>query len=187
MRPNWFVGLPVAPHQWHLDLLATAPADVRRTHPDDLHITVAFLGGVDATAAENAWAMVLPDTAPAITVTLAGLAALGNQRRPTALSVLLGDGRSETAALISRLAPPMCRAAGVAESRYAVKPHVTVARPARNATAAERARAVAWATEAPEVGATVTLDRIALYTWSEDRQTRKFRMVRHQSLAGASR
>jgi 2'-5' RNA ligase len=181
---NWFVGLPVPAGSWLEPLLTGAPADVQRLHPDDLHITVAFLGHVERDAAERAWAVVHDFEPGNVPVRLSGLEPMGNPRRPTALSVMLDEGHDETVALITAVRAPILEAAGVLADRYGVKPHITVARPARKADARARGRAVAWAKAVPPIGATVTLDRIALYTWSADRRLRKFRVVHDKALAG---
>jgi len=63
------------------------------------------------------------------------------------------------------------------------KPHVTIARPRRAATAAHRAEGLAWA-RAVELGsARRRLDRIALYTWSDLRTERLFKIVAERNLA----
>jgi 2'-5' RNA ligase len=147
-------------------------------------MTVAFLGGVGEQAAERAWAVTEGfDHAP-ITVRLSGLAPMGNPRRPTALSVLLGEGRDETIRLIAALQDPMLEAAGAPPARRSIKPHITVARPPRKANAAMRKRAVAWAESVPPIDTEVTIDRVALYTWSTDRRERKFRVVHERALSG---
>jgi len=61
-----------------------------------------------------------------------------------------------------------------------------VARPGRRASGVERRRATEWAHERPPVGAEITLDRIVLLTWAEDRQLRQFRTVAQRSLAPAA-
>jgi 2'-5' RNA ligase len=184
VRPNWFVGLPVDAGTWLEPLLADAPRGLHHVHPDDLHLTVAFFGGVDEEQAMRGWAVSERVKHAPISVRLSGLAPMGNPRRPTALSVVLGEGRDETIALIAEIKDDMLAAAQVRPDTRAIKPHVTVARPPRKASNAERRRAVTWAEGVTPIGAAVTLDRIALYTWSDDRRERKFRVVVDRALAG---
>lgn len=192
MRPNWFVGLPVDAEGWLAPLLATAPPGLRHMHPEDVHLTVAFFGGVDEDAALRGWAVGAAARSAPISVRLSGLAPMGNPRRPTALSVVLDQGREEAIALIASMKDDMLSAAGARSDTRAIKPHITVARPPRKASAAERKRAVAWAEDVDPVGVAVTLDRVALYTWSEDRRERKprgggrrqFRVVVERALDG---
>jgi hypothetical protein len=52
MQPNWFVGFPLKAGPWFTGLVADVPSGIRVLHPQDLHLTVAFLGacGQDASA-----------------------------------------------------------------------------------------------------------------------------------------
>lgn len=186
MRPNWFVGLPVDGADWLAPLLDGAPPDLRCVHPEDLHLTVAFFGGVDEIHAMRGWSIAERLRHGPISVRLSGLVPMGNPRRPTALSVTLDEGRDATIALIAAIKADMLEAAGTPADRRPIKPHITVARPPRKAASADRRRAVAWAKALAPIGARVTLDRIALYTWSEERRDRKFRVVANQVLEGES-
>lgn len=187
MRPNWFVGLPVSPGTWLGPLLAEAPADLKRIHPDDLHLSVAFLGDVSEEAARRAWAIAEAYHHAPLSVRLSGLAPMGNPRRPTALSVLLSDGHDEVCALIAALRGPMARAAGTREDDRPPKPHITVARPPRKAPGEARRQAVRWAESHAPLDVPLTLSDIALYTWSAERNERKFQIAVQRSMMGGVR
>ncbi len=183
MLPNWFVGLPVVAVPWHASLLRTAPPGLSELHPDDLHITVAFFGGVSETRAAAGFEVACGLRADPLVVRLSGLEPMGNPRRPTALSVVLGDGAERTGALIASVKGAALEAAGAPADRYGIHPHITVLRPPRRATDEDRRVAVAWAKTVAPLDVAVTLDRVALYTWSEDRRTRKFRVVREHAFS----
>ena len=178
VHPNWFIGLPVPAEPWFSGLVT--PRDLRRFAPADLHLTVAFLGGCTPQQAHAAWAC--PTPGGPFTVQLAGIAPMGNPRRPSALAVLLDDP-AEVAGHIGRWRQPMWRAAGARPDTRPPKPHCTVARPRRKATDAERAAAVRWARSVPPLGTRLHLDRIALYTWSDDRRASLFRIVDERVLS----
>lgn len=184
MRPNWFVGLPVSAGRWLEKLLEEAPSDLKRIHPDDVHLSVAFFGDVSEEAARRAWAIAEAYHHPPLAVRLSGLAPMGNPRRPTALSVMLSEGHDEVCALIAGLRGPMAKAAGAREDDRPPKPHITVARPPRKATGEARRRAVRWAERHPPLDVPLTLNDIALYTWSEERKERKFRIAERRSMSG---
>ncbi|HHH29547.1 MAG TPA: hypothetical protein ENK57_14535, partial [Polyangiaceae bacterium] len=152
--------MPVAPGDWLAPLLADAPAGLRRFHPDDLHMTVAFLGGCGRERAEAAFATASGHTLSAFAVTLDRLAPMGNPRRPSALSVLVARGHDEAATVMSLLRPAMWEAAGAKPDTRPAKPHITVARPPRKAGAKERPAAVEWATSKPPIGEVLTIDRL---------------------------
>jgi len=182
MEGNWFVGLPVPTAGWFGRLVRGAPPSVRVFHPDDVHLTVAFFGRVGEQRARLGWERMAGYEGKAIPVSLGRLAPMGNPRRPSALSVILEGGFDEVARLIATLRGPALEAAGAKPDTRPPKPHITVARPQRKASGSERRQAVAWAESKPAVAAAVTLDRLALLSWSEDRRERQFRIVAERAL-----
>jgi 2'-5' RNA ligase len=183
MRPNWFFAFPL-PGQFVLDL-PELPRGFRRYHPDDVHLTLAFLGGCGEAAAQRALealdARLLAVQPKPLQVTLAEVVPMGPKRKYSALSALLAKGRAETEACIGALRDAPTVAAKGREEQRAPKAHVTIARPFR-AKESERAAGLAWA-RSLELGAVhATLDRIALYTWSETRKERLFRIVAERPL-----
>ena len=180
-RANWFVGLPVPAGRWFSERVRDPPPGTRLFSPGDLHLTVAFLGPVGAAAARRAWNEVPPLLsgfgASPMDATLGGVVPPGHPLRPSALSALLDQGNDAVIALIAALRGRLLRLAGARPDRRAPKPHLTLARPGRRATDAERNRAVAWSRELDLAGVPVHLDRIALYTWADDRRRVLFRIV----------
>lgn len=169
--------MPVAAGDWFDPLLADAPASLRRFHPDDLHMTVAFLGACGSGRAKAAFATAEGHDASAFRIELDRLVPMGDPRRPSALSALVAEGHDEAVAIMDTLRPTMWRAAEAKPDGRPAKPHITVARPPRRAGASERRAAIEWAASKPPIGVTLTIDRLCLYTWSEDRRLRQFRVV----------
>jgi 2'-5' RNA ligase len=173
---NWFIGLPVATGAW-FDAIEVPPA-VRKFGPDDVHLTVAFLGAVEAELARRAFAEAAAFPLPRLTIELGKLEALGDRRHPSAFSALLTRGREEVERAIGQARAPLY---ALAKARPDPRPplaHATLARPQRRIAPSELAHAIAWA-HALELGAPrVELDRIALYTWSADRRGALFRIDR---------
>jgi 2'-5' RNA ligase len=184
---NWFVGLPVAAGPWFAELTKDAPREVRVFHPDDLHLTVAFLGRCGEERARAAWAVAEGFRAAPIRARLGGLRGLGNPRRPSALSAVLLTGHDEAVAVCRALRDPMIEAAGARPEAREPLPHLTVARPAMRAGPRERRVAVAWAEAKKPIGIDIVLDRLALFTWSDDRKARQFQIVLERLLAQSSR
>lgn len=175
MKPNWFVALAVPADPWWSRVTAPPPG-VRLFHPDDLHLTVAFLGPVSRIDAEAAFAVACEDwpTGP-VDIALGDVRAMGNPRRPSALSVVVTDGATVLGAAIASVRDEMWARAGARPEDRPPLPHVTIARPSRSASAAERAAALAWGAGLDLGNPRVTLSRLVLYGWAEDRSVRLFR------------
>jgi 2'-5' RNA ligase len=175
MHANWFVAVTV-PGAEIAARLSAPPRGVRCLHADDFHLTIAFLGACGPERARRGFdALVWP--LGALDVTLGEVVPMGSPHRFSALSALLVQGRAEVESAMGVARAPICAAAGVAVDPRPPKAHVTIARPARRASATERDTALRWARALPLAGVRVRLAELALYTWSEDRRERLFRRV----------
>ena len=184
-RPNWFFAFPID-GAFVLDL-PPLPTNFRRFHPEDLHLTLAFLGGVAEAAALDALAALdarlVEAPLSAIDVSLADVVPMGGSRRSySVLSVLLDQGRVETTAYLSALRDHLTEAASGRRDKRPPKPHVSIARPRIRATDADREAGLSWASQLSLGGVHARLDRIALYTWSEARRDRLFQIVAERRL-----
>lgn len=183
MRPNWFIALPVPADSWFAERVAAhPPTSVRLFHPDDLHLTIAFLGGVEESAAWRAWELRRLWTQGPVRVSFGEVVGMGPPAQFSALSALLERGRAEVEAGMGACRDAMLTAAGARPDPHPIKAHVTLARPRRDARHAERGAALAWALHLPLRDVTAELSEIALYTWPEDRRERQFRTVERQPL-----
>jgi len=185
-RPNWFLAFPID-GAFVLELPALPP-NFRRFHPDDVHLTLAFLGGSSEEGALRALAALDDRLAatplPAIRISLGEVVPMGGSPRSyTALSALLERGRTETTATIATLRAGLLEAAAARPDLRTPKPHVSIARPRRQATDAQRAAALSWAAALDLRHVTAELGRIALYTWHEARHERLFRIVAERRLS----
>lgn len=184
MRANWFFGFPIDGR--FLLQLPEPPAGFRRYHPDDVHLTLAFLGACGDEAAARAFArleeLLARDPLPAVSISLGAVVGMGSRRAYSALSALLVRGRAEMEAEIGALRAPLIASAGGPPDTRPPKAHVTLARPRRSAGAGERRAGLEWATGL-ELGSIETVvDRVALYTWHEPRGERLFRRVAERRL-----
>jgi 2'-5' RNA ligase len=184
-RPNFFFAFPLD-GQFVLQLPAP-PAFFRMFHPEDVHLTLSFLGGCGQAAAERAL-LALDEVlcrapAPSIRVSLGEVVPMGPARAYSALSALLERGREPTTQLIGSMRDVLSEAALGRREQRAPKPHVTIARPRSHATEAARKAGVEWAAQLNLLDVEATLDRVALYTWSEgNRRDRLFRIIAERSL-----
>jgi len=184
-RPNWFFAFPID-GAFVLELPAL-PSNFRRFHPEDVHLTLAFLGGCGALAAERALAALdlrlASEPLPPLTVSLGEVVAMGGSRRTySALSALLDRGRAEASACIGALRDLLTQTASGRTEKRPPKPHVSIARPRARASEADRDAGLAWAATLKLRSVEATIDRVALYTWSEMRRDRLFQIVAERKL-----
>lgn len=184
MRPNWFFGFPID-GAFLLDL-PTLPKHFRRFHENDVHMTLAFLGGCGEEAALRALSALDERLASApihaMDISLGEVVAMGSPRRYTALSALLDRGREEAEACVTTYRDLLTETASGRRDERPAKPHVTIARPRRRAADADRKAGLEWAATVDLHAVTATLDRVALYTWSEKRVDQMFRIVAERRL-----
>lgn len=185
MRPNWFLAFPVD-GRFVLEL-PELPPTFRRYHPDDVHLTLSFLGGCGEQAALRALTALDQALAAApvssISVTLGQVVPMGARGRYSALSALLSEGRVETERCIGALRDFASEAALGKREHRPPQAHITLARPGRTSSAERRAEGLAWASQQSLEAVRARLSRIALYTWSDNRRERLFRIVTERALS----
>ena len=176
MKPNWFVALPVS---WNgvSRVLSTLPPECRGFHPDDLHMTVAFLGAMPADRKEPVIEVMKGIQAGAMSVQLGPLLTLPSSSRVSALSFSVSAGREQVESLISQCRGPLLKAAGAKPDHRPPLAHLTIARPLRKARETGKRKAREWAGQVIPPENKLTLSRLALYTWADDRRTRQFQIV----------
>jgi 2'-5' RNA ligase len=182
MGANWFIALPIPAAEW-FGRLPAPPAQVRLFPRDDLHLTVAFLGPVSAESAQAAFAQASGWPRGALEVQLGRVLPMGRPRRYSALSAELVLGRAPVERAITLVRDAMCDAAGVRRDERPARAHVTLARPSRRASDAQRSAGLAWAEGLALDAPPMLLERIALYTWAHDRTERLFRIVESQAFS----
>jgi RNA 2',3'-cyclic 3'-phosphodiesterase len=162
--PRLFTGLAVPPAIAEaLQACQGGLPGARWIAPGDFHVTLRFIGDVEATVADDVVeALFAMRTRPALTVTLDGLGIFGGDR-PRALyaSVVpeagLLDLQSEQERLVRR--------AGVEPERRRFTPHVTLARLRRDATPEAAAM---YLSQAPVFGPLAfDADRVTLFSARE--------------------
>ena len=184
-RPNWFFAFPL--DGTFLLGLPELPPSIRRYHPDDAHLTLAFLGGCGEPAALRALAVLDERLAasppPILDISLGDVVPLGRSKSGyTTLSALLDHGRDEVTELLSSRREALHEAATGRVPTRPAKPHVTLARMRGRASEESREKGLVWAKKLDLRAVRAKLDRIALYTWKEDRKDKLFRIVTERSL-----
>lgn len=186
-QANWFVGFPAQLDRSLQEIVSEVPPAVRAFDARDLHFTLAFLGRCTEEAARRGFHALADIQVPRFELVLAGMRAMGPPHRYSALAAIPGEGRAELEAWMSAHRGAVWLAADTVnqvDTRPALA-HLTLARPQRKASEAERAAALDWALALPTQGCGVRLDRIALFTWAQDRSERLFEIVASRCAAEA--
>ncbi len=174
--PNWFIALPVAGTGW-FERVPAPPAGVRLFGESDLHMTVAFLGGVPEARARAAFELAIDWPLGPIGIALGSVRPMGNPRHASALSIVLEPSVPPLMDAMSAVRDGMLECAGARLEHRPPLPHITIARIERRAKNSERKCAIAWAEDIDLATPRVQVERIALYTWSHDRRTSLFRIA----------
>ena len=112
------------------EALGRSGADVKWVEPENLHVTLLFLGEVEDRALP-AVCRVVADVAAAQTpfeMSVAGAGCFPNARRPRTLWVGIGDGLQEMVALHDALEPPLLDLGCYRREERQYTPHVTLGR-----------------------------------------------------------
>jgi RNA 2',3'-cyclic 3'-phosphodiesterase len=175
---NWFVGWPaLIEPKWLDELRIKAPPDLRWFAPEDLHITLAFLGAIPAERCRAVIAHLDKVPAPTGRLVTGPLRLLPSERRFSALSLPLNGADADLGTLIASHRDAISDAAGVARESRPPLPHLTVARPKKRAAHPQRHAIAKWATEISLAPAIVRLGPLALYAWAADRSFRQFQII----------
>lgn len=159
--PRLFTGLEIPPEiAGALARHRGGLAGARWVEPSDYHVTLRFLGDVDAGVAEDLHALLGEARArPPLAVTLDGLASFGGDRPRAVFAAVAGSPElSDLQAEHERIA----RRAGAEPERRRFTPHVTLARLNREATPADVAHYLAQAGVFERLNFTAT--RVALFS-----------------------
>lgn len=162
MSRTFFLALPV-----HLDAvvderLVLAPSSVRALDPRDRHLTVAFFGVVDESAARRGFDAASAFELAHVDASFGAVALLGG-RHPSAIAATVERGRAELVRAIESIRDVAHDAASVPREVRAVLPHVTLARIARSARGSARNEALAWARGLELVGVSFQTGGLTLF------------------------
>jgi 2'-5' RNA ligase len=140
------------------DSLARAAADVKWVEPDNLHVTLLFLGEVadrEVPRVCRAVNEVVASHAP-FTMSVEQVGCFPHARRPRILWVGVGQGAGELCALHDELEPPLLDLGCYRREERRYTPHITLGRNRKDTSQAELAAALArkadWKAGAITVG-----------------------------------
>ncbi|MCS6968264.1 MAG: hypothetical protein RMJ44_05515 [Cytophagales bacterium] len=178
MQPNWFVALPVRQTEELLKQLAmSAPSAMRLFDAADTHLTIAFMGAMPASLASNVLEVMRQIYFEPFIISLKKLVPLPSIQRPSAFSFTLDKGNEQASAIIERWRDALTAAGKASFDRRPPLPHLTIGRLQRKHRVEEVRTCLQWVSQLPQIPFETLIDSIALYTWSEDRRRRQFKIV----------
>ncbi len=178
MSRNWFVAWPVLNgNEWLAALSAAAPTGIDFLDPDDLHVTLAFLGTHDAPAEAKMAGILRGLPLEGVAITPGPLVALPQPRRFSAIAASIDTGRIEIEKQTAKWMPRLCRESGARIDTRAPLPHLTIARPARRIRDDERDDVLEWLDNRPLDETPLTLATPAIYRWAEKTTTRRYEII----------
>jgi RNA 2',3'-cyclic 3'-phosphodiesterase len=135
--PRLFTGIEIpAPLRMHLSLVRAPLAGAKWVEPDNMHITLRFVGDIDGRTADEFAAALEEIHAEPFPVTIQGIGTFGG-RDPKV--IWAGLAENEPLLALQRAHERAARAAGLEPEGRGFKPHVTLAR-LRGAKARDVAR-----------------------------------------------
>jgi 2'-5' RNA ligase len=178
MTPNWFVALPVRGTEILLETLAaTAPPEVRLFHPEDTHLTIAFMGAMPKEHAAKVLQIMQQIDFEPFKISLSNLIPLPSAKHTSAFSYQLDQGHSQVAAIIDQWRNALLMAGGAPPDYRPPLPHLTIGRPQRKWGKKGVEQGIRWAANLAPVAFETFIDSVALYTWSDDRRYNQFKIV----------
>ncbi len=163
--PSCFAALPLLSLTAVEALHTSLPPELRRIHPADVHLTVAYFGRIDP-ALHGALVQTIGDVDfDGADVVLDEVLALPSRGRATALCLTLASdaGRDAVVHLMTRQRPLLAAVAGIDAETRTPLPHVTFARPrGRKLPPQKRAAILAWSDSVAPIGQPVRLGPMVL-------------------------
>lgn len=111
----------------HLESCTRLAPAFRWVAPDALHITLRFLGHLDAAVLEGVAAALGQVQRATFQIALDGIGTFGSRVAPRVVWIGVGEGRAECGVLAQQV-EAACRAAGLDADPRGFRPHVTLAR-----------------------------------------------------------
>jgi RNA 2',3'-cyclic 3'-phosphodiesterase len=108
-----------------LSLLRAPIEGARWVDPDNMHITLRFVGEIDARTADDLASRLANIEVPRFTLSIRGVGAFGG-REPRA--IWAGVRADDALSMLQRANERAARAVGLAAALHAFKPHITLAR-----------------------------------------------------------
>jgi 2'-5' RNA ligase len=163
--PSCFAAIPITVPSAVLALQDALPPELRRIHPEDMHLTVAYFGRIDPAlhpVVLEALAAIRFDSTP---VVLGTLLSLPSREYPSAITLTLekSAGHDQVVSLMTEHRPALLELTGRPPEDREPLPHITFARPrGRQMSTDKRAAILAWVDAQPALSCPLQLDGLVL-------------------------
>lgn len=150
---------------------------LRAYAPEELHVTLAFLGKHDPGLEKKLGLLLRSLAIPGAEVLLGPLIALPQERRFSAIAWSMGFGVEKLNAVIEKRRARICREVGAKLDTRAPLPHITIARPERKISTEDRDLVLDWMPTCTPPAQRVVLDPPAIYRYAPPGSDRQFERV----------
>ncbi len=181
MKPNWFIAFPISPGRWHDKVNENIPNSFRVFHPNDLHVTVAFLKKCDELQIENIADILQRIVIERFIVATDRPLLLPSNDNFSVLAVGFSKGNSLLKKYISKYRTLFSEVAGIEADSRSPFPHCTIAR-LRYDAMTKRQSLVKSVNSINIPCEEIIIDRLALYTWNDNRKIMQFKIIKEQML-----
>lgn len=108
-------------------LLSETRADLKLVRPENIHVTLRFLGNITSSMVEKIFEAMKTAQFIPFDITLYGVGAFPNPRHPRVLWVGMKEGADQLRSIFSQMEPHL-RSLGFAPDAKGFSPHLTIAR-----------------------------------------------------------
>ena len=108
-------------------LLVETGADLKMVAPQNIHVTIRFLGGISPSMVENVFEAIKKVQFMPFTIQLCGLGVFPSLNYPRVVWVGMTKGAEQVKSIFSQLEPQI-QALGFPKDNYGFSPHLTIAR-----------------------------------------------------------
>ncbi|MDH4262338.1 MAG: hypothetical protein OEV78_04760 [Spirochaetia bacterium] len=171
---NWFVAFKVDQGNWFNFLISQMPRDLKIFQPDDLHMTIAFLGNLNLKFIDNITDCIKNFNIEPVILDSRGIIVLPSEKRFSAICLDFQDAPvKKFLEPVSQFRDRILKSAEVKADNRNFLPHVTIARPDRNITLIKKEELLKKIKQIPPFEISIKVQKIALYTWADYRAHRQ--------------
>jgi 2'-5' RNA ligase len=174
---NWFAAFKVESSQWYQDIAAKIPPEIKLFHPDDLHMTISFLGNYNDEKLEDVKKAIESTFFKPFNLYAHRFILLPKESNFSAFCLEFDSSESGLYLQIEKSRENIYKAAGITPDKKKFIPHVTMGRPPRSTSNSERKKIADFVNKLSNFDVKIYIKSSAIYTWSDNRKEKMFKII----------